>query len=174
MSDKRISSHWTNHPTLQGRFHAQFPDDLQVIVHDGHPAITKRAAELVWVQVTACEADVTIFGGQHLPRFRGTVLNKPHQLQSVSEGSEIQFVASEGGGHPLQVTERYLQDRPGWRLLAPCKNCGMSELFDTPSVLMEHYFPHVTASELNGFTFTTKCGWCGGGQVVRLLRSKLS
>jgi hypothetical protein len=166
-----MSGLWNNHPSLQGRFHEEFPDDLQVIVHDGQPTVTNRGAELVWVQVTGCGEDVAIFGGtKHLSVFRGTVLNRPHQLQTVSEGSEIQFVVPTGGEHPVQVTAQYLQERPGWRLLAPCKKCGMSELFDAPSIIVEHMFPNLTPDQLSGFTFKIRCGWCGGGQVVRLMR----
>jgi len=165
---------WTKHPKLQGRFHAEFPDDLQVIDHDGHPPITKRGAELVWVRMSACGHDVPIFGDRTVPLFRAIVLNKPQHLQTLSEGTEIQFLVPEGGKYPLQVTENYLQERASWRMLTPCTQCGLSELFDPPSAIVRHSFPNVTADQLSGFTFTTKCGWCGGGQVVRLMRRSIS
>jgi len=165
---------WTTHPSLQGRFNPEFPDDLQVIVHDGHPAITKRAAELVWVRVTARGQDVPVFGGRHLAVFRGVVLNKPQQLVTVSEGTEIHFVGPEGGPYPLQVTAEYLQERPSWRPMAVCKNCGMSELLSTALELGKLSFPSLTDNQLSGLMFTTHCGWCGGGQVVRLMRKRAS
>jgi hypothetical protein len=170
-----MSGDWTKHPSLEGRFHVEFPDDLQVIVHDGHPTIIKRGPELVWVRVTACEREVRVFGGNgHLAVFRGIVLNKPHHLVTVSEGTEIQFVAPKGRPHPLYVTAQYLEERPSWRLLAGCKTCGLSELFCTASELAKHSFPGMTDTQLSGFMFTTHCGWCGGGQVVRLMRKPLS
>jgi hypothetical protein len=170
-----MSGDWTNHPSLQGRFNPEFPDDLQVIVHDGPPTITKRAPELVWVRVTACGREVPIFGdNRHLTVFRGTVLNKPHHLLTVSEGAGIQFVVPKSGPHPLQVTAQYLEERPSWRLIAACKNCGMSELFCPALELAKRSFSNMTDNQLSGFMFTTRCGWCGGGQVVRLMRKPLS
>jgi len=106
-----MSGEWTNHPRLKGRFHKECPDDLQVIIHDGHPAITNRSAELVWVRVTACAREVSIFAGRRLPLFRGILLNKPRHLETVSEGNELQFLMPEGGEYPLQVTEKYLEER---------------------------------------------------------------
>src|SRR5215471_14876033 len=31
---------WREHPLLKSRFHPEFPDDLQVIVHDGGPRLS--------------------------------------------------------------------------------------------------------------------------------------
>lgn len=159
---KYMSSPWNEHPKLRGRFHPDFPDDLQVVVHDGGPHISDRRPELVWVRVTECQDEV----------FSGVVLNKPSQLQSVAQGSQIQFIVPDGGPHPLQVTPKYLKERPSWRLLAPCKKCGLTELFDPPFQLLVSSFPSVTADHLSrGFMFTTRCGWCGDGMLVRLKRT---
>jgi hypothetical protein len=166
---------WTSHPSLQGRFNPERPDDLQVIVHDGHPTLTKRGPELVWVRVTAFVKEVPVFGGHgHLAVFRGIVLNKPHHLVTVSEGTEIQFVVPKSGPHALHVTAQYLEERPSWRLIAACKRCGMSELFCPALELAKSSFSGKTDNQLSGFMFTTHCGWCGGGQVVRLMRRPLS
>jgi len=157
-----MGSPWSDHPKLRGRFHPQYTDDLQVIVHEGGPHTSDREPELVWVHVTECSGEV----------FSGVVLNSPVQLQSVAQGSHIQFIVPEGGQYPLQVTSKYLQERSAWRLLMPCKKCGFTELFDPPSQLVSSTFPSATADELSrGFTFTTRCGWCGGGLVVRLKRT---
>jgi hypothetical protein len=156
-------SPWNEHPKLRGRFDPEFPDELQVVVHDGGPHISDRQPELVWVRITECQDEV----------FSGVVLNKPFQLQSVAQGSLIQFIVPGGGQYPLQVTHKYLQERSSWRLLMPCKKCGLTELFDPPSLLLAASFPNVTADDLSGgFTFTTRCGWCRGGMVVRLKRTK--
>lgn len=157
-----MPSTWNEHPKLRGRFHPESPDDLQVIVHDGGPHTSDRQPELVWVRVTECQQDV----------FSGVVLNKPFQLQSVAQGSQVQFIVPEGGQYPLQVSRKYLQERSDWRLLIPCKKCSLTELFDPPSLLLASSFPSVTEDQLShGFTFTTRCGWCGGGMVVRLKRT---
>ena len=156
-----MPSPWKEHPKLQGRFHPDFPDDLQVIVHEGGPHTSDRRPELVWVRVTECQDKV----------FSGIVLNKPSQLQNIAQGSRIQFIVPEGGQHPLQVTGKYIQERSSWRLLAPCQKCGLTELFDPPSQLLASSFPSLAANQLSkGFTFTTRCGWCGAGVVVRLKR----
>lgn len=153
---------WGEHPKLQGRFHPEFPDDVQVISHDGSPRRSGRQPELVWVRVTGCDGDV----------FSGVVLNQPQQLRNVSAGSNILFIVPQGGEYPLQVTRKYLEERSTWRLLMPCKTCGLTELLDPPSELVASTFPSVTAEALQrGFVFTTRCGICGDGMVVRLKRT---
>jgi hypothetical protein len=155
-----MPARWNEHPKLRGRFHPEFPDDLQVIVHDGGPHTSDRQPELAWVRVTECQDEV----------FSGLVLNEPAQLRSVAQGSKIQFIVPEGGQYPLQVSQQYLQERSAWRLLMPCKKCGLTELFDPPSQLLASSFP--SAGQFShGFTFTTRCGWCGEGMVVRLKRT---
>lgn len=89
-----MSSSWNEHPKLRGRFHPESSDDLQVIVHDGGLYVADRRPELVWVRVTECQDEI----------FSGVVLNKPSQLPSVAQGSQIQFIVPEGGQYPLQVT----------------------------------------------------------------------
>jgi hypothetical protein len=145
---------WRNHPDLLGKLHPEYPDDLQVLVHDGGPRLTDRRPELVWVRVTGGQDGV----------FRGRVLNQPHQLVSVAQGSEILFVKPAGGAHLLQVRERYLEERKVWGI-TPCKKCGLSELFDAPSDLQRVVFPNTPADAVSTM-FTVRCGACGGFQVA--------
>lgn len=121
---------WRRHPKLRGRFHPRAPDDLQVLVHDGGPRLSKHRPELVWVRVTGGEGDV----------FTGTVLNQPHQLVTVRQGSSIRFLVPERGEHPLLVTEKYLRERPDWEVPPPIHprgesggNSGSSLSVDWPS-----------------------------------------
>ena len=159
---RNMASPWHEHPKLRGRFHPEFPDDLEVIIHDGGSHTSDHRPELMWVRITECRDGV----------FSGIVLNRPTQLKSVGQGSEIQFIVPEGGPYPLQVNRKYVQERPAWRLLMPCRKCGLSELFDPPSQLLASSFRSVTADQLShGFTFTTRCGWCGDAIVVRLKRT---
>ncbi|HEY8505384.1 MAG TPA: hypothetical protein VIL46_12445 [Gemmataceae bacterium] len=146
---------WRKHPKLQGRFHPDFPDDVQVLAHDGGPRLTDRHPEVVWVRVTGCEGDV----------FTGTVLNRPYQLQTVTEGGEILFVVPEGGEHPLRVTKKYLAERPDWVIL-PCNRCGLTELFDAPSDLIRTVFPKAPPGAPVS-VFTAFCGACGGTLLVK-------
>jgi hypothetical protein len=146
-------STWRQHPRLQGRFHPQAPDDLQVVVHDGGPRFTDRRPEQVWVHVVAMEGEV----------LTGEVLNAPHQLTSVHQGDRIQFLAPASGAL-LQVRPRYLAERSAWRI-QPCSGCGLAELFDAPSELIARVFPNLPP----GATleqFTAICGACGGVQGV--------
>ena len=74
-----MTNSWRNHPHLQGRFHPQALDDLQVLVHDGGPRLTDRSPEEVWVTVTGCDGNV----------FTGRVVNQPHQLKSVAQDRRL-------------------------------------------------------------------------------------
>ncbi len=42
---------WRGHPLLKGRFHPEYPDDLQVLIYDGGPRLSKHPPEVVWVRV---------------------------------------------------------------------------------------------------------------------------
>ena len=145
---------WRTHPKLKEQFHPQYPDDLQVIVHDGGPRITDRRPEAVWVRVNGEENDV----------FSGHILNKPTQLRTIQQGQRIRFIMPAGAKHPVLGTEKYLAERPRWRI-HPCQKCGFSELFDAPSDLMRVIFPNLPAGAMMD-SFTSFCPLCGGVQVI--------
>ena len=149
-----MPSDWREHPKLKGRFLLDHPDDLQVIVHDGGPRTTRTAPEAVWVTVTGIEGDV----------FQGRVLNQPHNLQTVRQGSEIRFMMPVGSEHPVMVTDKYLRERGDW-IIHPCGKCGMSELFDAPSDLVRVVFPNLPPDGQMSM-FTAICPLCGGIQGV--------
>lgn len=149
-----MSRAWREHPGLKGRFHPDFPDDLQVIVHDGGPHFTAHAPELVWVTVTAANGEV----------FSGRVLNQPSSLANVRPGDEIRFIVAQGSQHPILALRKYLSERCDW-VIGPCESCGFSELFDAPSDLVQVQFsnqPDVERME----AFTARCPLCGGTQIV--------
>ena len=149
-----MSNEWRQHPKLKGRFLPDHADDLQVIVHEGGPRITRSAPEAVWVTVTGIEGEV----------FRGRVLNQPNNLRTVRQGSEIKFVMPDGSEHPMMVSDKYLRERCEW-VIHPCSKCGMSELFDAPSDLMRVVFPNLPPDGQMSM-FTTFCPLCGGVQGV--------
>lgn len=153
------ANEWREHPNLKGRFLSDHPDDLQVIVHDGGPRITRNRPEAVWVIVTGMAGEV----------FRGRVLNQPHDLQTVHEGSQINFVMPVGSEHPIMVTDKYMRERSSW-VIHPCQKCGLSELFDAPSNLIRVVFPN-TPPDAEMSMFTTFCPMCGGVQGVESLSS---
>ncbi len=152
--DNTMTKNWRDHPKLHGRFHPDAPDDVQVIVHDGGPRITDKAPEAVWVTVTGYDYDF----------FTGRILNQPQELKSVSEGTQIKFLAP-SGEHLLMVTDKYLLERPNW-IIHPCNQCGLDELFDPPSDLISVIFPD-TPEGATMEMFTSFCGICGGAQVVQ-------
>src|SRR5579859_8001407 len=152
--------HWRTHPKLQGRFLPDYPDDLQVIVHDGGPRITDRRPEAVWVTVTGCDGDL----------FTGRVLNQPAQLRTIQQGQQIRFIMPAGSQHPVLVTDKYLRERLSWTI-HPCRKCGFSELFDAPSDLMRVVFPNVPAGAAME-AFTSFCPLCGGAQMVEFRETK--
>ncbi|MCW8131424.1 MAG: hypothetical protein KIS92_13830 [Planctomycetota bacterium] len=148
---------WYDHPRLQGKFHPDYPDDLQVIVHDGGPRITQARPELIWVRITGGSGDL----------FSGQVLNKPTQLKTVSAYQEIKFIVPGGGAHPLMVTDKYLKERAEWEI-RPCSKCGLTELFDAPSDLIRVVFPNVDLEKGDRLeSFTAFCGACHGVQLVK-------
>lgn len=149
-----MSGAWRDHPKLRGRFHPEYPDDLQIIVHDGGPRLTDRRPEAVWVRVLAHDAGV----------FTGEVLNHPEQLLTVKQGDRVQFVVPQSGEYPLMVRPKYLRERAGW-VIHPCNQCGLSELMDAPSELIAKVFPDLPPGATPAM-FTAFCGLCGGAQVV--------
>jgi hypothetical protein len=145
---------WREHPKLKGRFLPGHPDDLQVFVHDGGPRFTRNPPEVVWVSVTGMNGEV----------FRGRVLNQPHNLQTVRQGSDIKFVVADGAEFPVMVTDKYLSERGEW-VIHPCLKCGLSELFDAPSDLIRVVFP-TPPSGAQLCMFTAYCPLCGGPQAL--------
>jgi hypothetical protein len=146
---------WREHPKLKGRFLPDYPDDLQVLVHDGGPRISPNAPEAVWVSVTGMEGDV----------FQGRVLNQPHHLQSVKRWDTVKFLVADGAEFPIMVTDKYLLERGQWEI-QPCGKCGLSELFDAPSDLSRVVFPNMPADALSTM-FTAFCPLCRGMQLVK-------
>ena len=147
---------WRKHPLLKGKFHPDYPDDLQVLVHDGQPRITGKVPELMWVTVTRVEGNV----------FYGRVINSPHALETVKLNDTICFIVPKGEGYPpLHVTEQYLQERRDW-VIHPCDECGNTELFELPSAIVKRVAPDPPEGG-KCMMFTTWCGMCGGVHVVK-------
>jgi hypothetical protein len=145
---------WRTHPRLQGRFHPDFPDDVQVLVHDGGSRLSADPPELVWVRITGAEDEL----------FTGGVLNAPMALKSVREGDTIRFLLPPGCEYPLFVTEKYLSERPDW-IIHACQQCGMSEIFDAPSDLVRKQFPDAPPGAVVE-AFTVLCPMCNGTIVL--------
>jgi len=179
-----MAGEWREHAMLKGRFRSDCPDDLQVIVHDGSPQISRIEPEIVWVTVTGVDGEV----------FRGRLRNEPHALKTMRQGGEIKFVMPAGNAPaallamaaahlglpqpplagwlaPILVTEKCLRERAAW-VIHPCRKCGLSELFDAPSDLIAALFPNSPLDAEEGFT--APCPNCGGEQRVTPRRATVA
>jgi len=157
-----MPNEWRDDPLLKGRFHPQYPDDLQVIVHDGGPRLSRVAPELMWVRVVR----KTGLG------YSGTLLNKPVGLTTVRQGEEILFLTAKSIEHPFRVSQKYLQERDRWEI-SPCNKCGLGDLWDAPSDLIQRIFPN-TPKDAVMKTFTSFCPACGGVQLLNLKEEVLA
>ncbi|MGA2363093.1 MAG: hypothetical protein ABSG73_11615 [Candidatus Aminicenantales bacterium] len=148
---------WRNDPGLKGKFHPEFPDDIQVLVHEGGARIAKHPPEGMWVRVTGSLEGV----------YTGIVLNTPFGLTNVHKGLVIKFLMPQGGAHPVMVTDKYLAERDRW-VIHPCNKCGLTELLDAPSDFVRVVFPNLPKNEVS-VSFTSKCSACSEGvQVVEI------
>jgi hypothetical protein len=59
---------WRRDARLSGRFHPDFPDDLQVLLHDGGPLFSTVRPEAVWARLLERVDDGV---------YRGILLNQP-------------------------------------------------------------------------------------------------
>jgi hypothetical protein len=167
---------WLSDPLLAGKFHPEFPNDTQALVHDGDPRRTRRAPELCWVRFEAAapaptrpvlvmnDRDNEIEPSPHV--YAGELLNQPHALESVKRGDRIRLLSVHGMPHPLHVTEDYLREREGWAISA-CHGCGATEVFDPPSVLARVKFPDAPVGAVE--SFTSFCALCDGMQMLKRL-----
>jgi hypothetical protein len=128
-------------------------------VHDGGPRMTEASPELIWVRVSGIRDNV----------FTGEILNNPHNLHSVRQGSKISFIVAGGAPHPIMVTTKYVNERQHWKITG-CEKCGFAELFDAPSDLQARLFP-TTPPDSEMLSFTSFCPLCGGVQVVEAASS---
>ena len=175
-------SPWRKDVHLQGRFNESYPDDLQVLVHDGEPRRTGRQSELCWVRVLRAEPgpsrpalyspEQTSLSQEEFQRrdsgapwvYVARLLNAPQGLQGVRQGEELRFLSGAGLKYPLHVTPQYLRERESWRI-APCKQCGWSETLDPPTVMARLRFPNMPPDS-KVEAFTSFCAMCGGVQLL--------
>ncbi len=72
---------WRTDPKLIGRFHPDYPDDLQVWIYKGTRERMRGRPELVWVRLWSCTPEVC----------EGEMLNEPFHIKSLHEGDMIRF-----------------------------------------------------------------------------------
>lgn len=178
-----MSTPWRSNPELAGRFHPDYPDDLQVMIHDGEPRRTQRVPEGCWVRVEHIHSTLHFANSgrdatpplrstdvRWLDRtvFRGRLLNQPHHLTGTRQGDEVLFLCSPGMPHPVQVSAAYLEERQLWAF-SPCSICGADQSLDPPSTMARTRFPSVPEGS-TPLAFTAFCP-CGGTMVLALIES---
>ena len=163
-------SPWHRDPLLAGKFHNQYPDDIQTLVHDGDPRRTRRGPELCWVRILRIDRAPTrrlaasdVEPSRHV--YVGELLSQPHTLTSVKRGDRLKLISVHGLPHPLHVTDDYLREREDWTI-TPCDRCGASECFDPPSVMARVRFPDAPPGSVID-RFTSFCSHCGGIQHLQ-------
>jgi len=92
---------WRQHPKLRGRFHPDYPDDIEVIVYDDDLETSTNMPERIWVRVTGMVGDI----------FQGVLLNQPYNLKTLNEGDEVLFSVVDGIDYPIRITEDHLRER---------------------------------------------------------------
>ncbi len=150
---------WRDHTDLHGRFASEYPDDTQILIHNGSPRFSNQVPELVWVRVESLSQHET-----GIDVFCGSLLNTPNHLSVIHKGDTIEFISGRGCPYPIMVTKTYLAERAVWNII-PCDKCGCAELFDAPSELLPKVFPNLPDGAILE-AFTSFCPLCGGAQVV--------
>jgi hypothetical protein len=163
---------WRADPDLAARFHPEYPDDLQVMVHDGEPRRTQKGPEACWARITGVHARVWFpnttreaqppftpsnVGWNERPVYWATLLNQPHHLTTIRQGQPLLILAVTGIPHPLQVTEAYLTERVRWAVV-PCDRCGADQALDPPTTMARTRFPNTEGSVPVAFSAFCPCG----------------
>lgn len=155
-----MTTPWRNDPLLSGKFHASYPDDIQVIVHAGGPRLSTIGPELMWVRLAA----VAPQSRDDRRVYLGGLLNRPHRLPDLNIGDILLVLPAAGSDHPIRTTEQYLEERLRYDV-EPCDKCSLAELFDAPSALIAKVFPNIPPGAMME-RFTSFCPRCGGVQQV--------
>lgn len=155
---------WRNDPNFEGKFHPEYPDDLQVIMHDGSFRFTNTRPEVMWVRIIA-KMEAKMESGETLNYCKGVLLNAPHQLKTVKLQQQIYLVAYKDYQYAIYVTPDYLKDRLNWEI-TPCTKCGLPEAFDPIPKLWKKSFPDTpdslnTSEEKLIKVFSSFCPLCG-------------
>lgn len=156
---------WHTDPAMAGRFHPDFPDDVQVLLHEGSFRFTPARPEVMWAKLIGHVA-ITGPQGRRIGAYQVQLLSQPFELQSLHLHDQILAVCNNSYPYLIRVSESYLSERTDYEVL-PCNQCGLPELFDTISRLIAYTFAAPPTPEADLTMFTSTCPLCGGMLVVR-------
>jgi hypothetical protein len=155
-----MAAPWHNDPLLVGKFHATYPNDVQVIMHDGGPRLSTIAPELMWVRLHGLASQ----SRASFRVYRGTLLGDAQRLPNLKAGALVLVLTASGSPHPIRTTDAYIEDRARYDI-RPCCGCGFSELFDPPMALGRRLHPEIPEGAKMA-NYATRCALCGGLQEV--------
>jgi hypothetical protein len=98
---------WRRHDRLQGRFHRDDPDDLEVVFRNRAGGRDER----MWVGVIAYQAGP--------PEYLGILLNSPVLIGTIRQGDNVAFTFPEAAPYPLAVAMDGDYRRAGLPPMAP-------------------------------------------------------
>lgn len=172
---------WRQDPDLRRHLHQQFPDDIQVLVHDGEPRRSGVRGEGCWVRIRGFEgylrrcvllnSEATSLSpeefdaryGHPIGIYSGALLSEPFELKTVRKGDLLYFIPCPDLGLPLLVTRQYIEECAEWDV-QPCNKCGLVDALDSPSIMYQTRFPTTPPDAIPNM-FTAFCVKCGGFQM---------
>lgn len=88
---------WRRHDSLQGKFHNEYPDDLEVLFGD----VVTGKSERMWVGVIAFD--------EKCSEYLGVLLNSPDLIRTIREGDNVAFTVPHGVPYPvaLAIADNY-------------------------------------------------------------------
>jgi hypothetical protein len=142
---------WRRDPSLSGKLHPEFPDDLEVRFY--FPV--ERALEQMWVRVTGVDVQISGYTGQ--------LLNQPNTPGELRAGSVVSFRVVRGVPNPVWVTRPARENLLAWT--TRCRTCGFDMLFEPVADVARKQFPTAPRGTIP-VMFTTRCPLCAQTMTV--------
>lgn len=142
---------WTSDPRLAGKFHPEYPDDLQASFF--FPSTGN--VEQMWVRLERAEPALEAYAGK--------LLNTAHADASIAAGTTVLIRPAPGASIPVWLSPAVQENLRDWT--AKCSACGFDLVVEPVSALLARQF----ANAPPGATFealTTRCAMCRNTQMV--------
>ncbi|MFZ5445212.1 MAG: hypothetical protein ACOZQL_34800 [Myxococcota bacterium] len=146
------SGAWSTDPFFRGRFHPDFPNDIQALFF----FLEEQKAERMWVRL---ERETGVPGV-----YEGALLNTAHARPELSAGTPVRLRGAPGAKGPLWLTDVMATNAAEW--LARCEACGFDLVLEPVPQLLARTFPDAPpGTEMTAFT--TRCAMCQQTQLVQ-------